>query len=486
VDLDGRGLTVSDLVSAARAPELTVGCDPLAMARVAQAHEAMLDARRRGPVYGQTTGVGANRSVQVAADAAGHSLRLLRSHAVGVGPVEDDETTRATMLVRLNQLLAGGSGVSPDAVAGLALAVGRALPALHRYGSIGTGDLSPLAELALTLAGDRPWRTGGLPPVDLAATDALAFISSNATTTGLAALACADLSGLLAAAHVVAALSFAALRGSPEAYAAAVHRATPYAGQLASASLMRHLIGVRPATPRRLQDPFGLRAVPQVHGAALDAAGALDAVVTVQLNAAAENPLVVAGEVLHHAQFHTAALAGALDAARTALHPALTLSTSRLAALVEPDLTGLPPFLAEGPVGSSGVMILEYVAHDALAEVRQRALPVAIGAAVVSRGLEEHASFSTQSARATKASLGPAEVVLACELVAAVRALRADPDRVGVGLGGAAFELAAAVLDPDPLDRSLGADVGAAVRLLPVLAALVADQAVASGRSSSA
>ena len=483
MELHGHGLTVPALVGFARSGG-PVTCLPAALVEVARAHHVMTDVAERRPVYGMTTGVGANRSVPAAAD--GHSLRLLRSHAAGVGPVEDDATTRAAMLVRLNQLLAGGSGVSPGVVRALAEAVGQALPTVHRYGSIGTGDLAALAEIALTLAGDLPWRAGSVPPVEFARTDALAFISSNALTASVAALACADLRVLLGAAHVVAALTFRALRGSPEAYAEAVHRSA-YAGQLASAALMRTLLaGPQPAVAQRIQDPFGLRALPQVHGSSLEALQCLERVVTDELNGAHENPLVVPaqGLVLHHGQFHTAALAAALDAARGALHPLLSLSTARLAALVEPELTGVAGALTQGPAGSSGVMVLEYVAQDALAEVRQTVLPVGLGTAVLSRGLEEHASFSTQSARATGTALVHARVVLACELVAAVRVLRAGPGRVGGGPAAEAFALAAGRLDPDPLDRVLGADVAAAMALLPELAQL--GQTAASGLSSSA
>ena len=474
--LDGRTLTVAALARFARpAPDdgPGPGCDVGAGQLVGQAHATAVHAAATRPVYGQTTGVGANRAVTVPrADADAHALRLLRSHAGGFGVVEDDDVARAAVLVRLNQLLAGGSGVAPSVVEALAAAVTvRAVPTLHRCGSIGTGDLSALAELALTVAGERPWRTGSVPPVRLGRTDGLALISSNAVTVAVAALAAHDLRVLLDAAHVVAALSFAALRGSAEAYGEAVHRGCGDAGQVASAATMRRLLAHHDTPAARIQDPFALRAVPQVHGSAVDALTGLLAVLTPMLNAAAENPLMVDGSALHHAQFHTAALGRTLDTARAALHPLLALSTARLAALVEPALTGLSPFLAADAPGSSGVMVLEYLAHDALAEVRQTALPAGIGGAVVSRGLEEHASFSTQSARATAGAVAHARAVLACELVAAVRALRAAPDRLGAGLGSA-FATAAARLDPATDDRSLGADVAAAVEVLSDLAAL--------------
>ena len=265
--LDGRTLTVAALVRSARpAPRdgAGPGCDPDALLRVVRAHAIAQDVGASGPVYGQTTGVGANRAVVVPrADVEGHVLRLLRSHAGGFGVVEDDDVARATVLVRLNQLLAGGSGVSPHVVEALAAAVAaRAVPTLHRCGSIGTGDLSALAEVALTLAGERPWRAGSVPAVRLGRTDGLALISSNAVTIAVAALAAEDLRVLLDAAHVVAALSFSALRGSSESYAEVVHASTGDAGQVASASMMRRLLADHDTPAARIQDPFALRAVP--------------------------------------------------------------------------------------------------------------------------------------------------------------------------------------------------------------------------------
>ena len=201
----------------------------------------------------------------------------------------------------------------------------------------------------------------------------------------------------------------------------------------------------------------------------------LDAVLAVELNAAAENPMVdvAAGEVRHNGNFYTAYLGLALDAARAALFQTAGLSAARLGTLVEPAFTGLRPFLADAAPASSGVMLLEYVAHSALADIRRLASPAALGTAVLSRGLEEQANFSTQAARAATETVAAYRVVLACELVAAVRALRM---RGGVawktGPAGEAYELAAAALDPRVEDRPLDGDVEAADRLLAALAAL--------------
>lgn len=477
VPISGHALTCGDIVRIAR-NGVPVHLDATARARAQQAWELAEKIAAARPVYGRTTGVGANRQEEVSGEAAlGHGLRLLRSHVGGVGPALPPEHVRATLVVRLNQLAAGGAGVHPRVLDALeqTIRVG-ALPLVHRLGALGTGDVTALAEIALTLAGERPWAVGEGPPVPLGTGDALSFMSSNAATLSESVLACADLQMLLRASHAVAALSFLALGGSPEAYAAAVHEARPHPGQVHCAAEMRRLLGIDngPAAGRRIQDPFGLRAFPQVQGPALESLSSLERVLEVEVNARAENPLIAAdaGDVFHHAHFHTAYVALALDQARAATHQVAQLSAARLGDLVEPTMTNLPPFLAAGPAGSSGVMILEYVAHDALAQLRSTALPVTLGNAVVSRGLEDHASFSTQAARQTTAAAEAFGYVLATELVAAVRALRMQQVEVGDVPVREVLERAAEHLDPTVEDRSLADDVERAVDLLPELAEL--------------
>jgi histidine ammonia-lyase len=171
--------------------------------------------------------------------------------------------------------------------------------------------------------------------------------------------------------------------------------------------------------------------------------------------------------VLHHGGFVTARLSATLDALRQATYPVIALSAARLSALINPSLTGLPPFLASGPAGSSGVMILEYLAQDALARARIVTSPVSTGHASLSLGLEEHASFSTQAAWACEQMVDLAPVVLGCELIAAVRAIRMDPERLPASGGlREVFERAGAVLSEGRADRPLGDDLAAAVRLV--------------------
>ncbi|WP_431931748.1 aromatic amino acid lyase [Nonomuraea jabiensis] len=455
MELDGAGLTCAQVHDAAYGgARVTIASLDRARAAWATAQELT------GPVYGRSTGVGANRGVIL--DKPG--LDLLRSHVCGAGPLIPPARARAMLVVRLNQLLAGGSGIDPAVLPVLAEAInGGFTPPIQTYGAIGTGDLAALATTALCLLGELPWHheppplspepppppgtplspdttpsepppPSGAPPIDVAAPrfpfapeDALPFISSGAATLADAAIACHRLRLLLEAAIDVAAMSFTAVGASAEPLAAAVQEARPHPGQAAVAARLRGLLTQELAT--RVQDPYGYRAFAQVHGAAVDALDRATAAVEIDLNAAAENPLISGSLAWHNGNFHSAPLALALDALRAALVQTAQLSTARLATLMDPAYTGHHAFLADRP-GSSGALILEYVAQDALAELRLLATPVTTGTAVISLGTEDHAGFATQAARNALRCLEPLEIVLACERTAALRALNTPtPDR---------------------------------------------------------
>ncbi len=477
--LDGTSLTCGHVAAAARGQvRVELAADGRERARAAAEVASRVSARRE--VYGRTTGVGANGRLTVARDdLADHGLRLIRSHAGGGGPLMAPELGLSMLAVRANQIAAGGSGVDPGVLDALVECVNRRIsPPVPVYGAIGTGDLTALAVTALCLRGEREWlQAPARPPrFALESADALAFISSNAATLGEAALACHDLGELLRAAMPAAAFSHLAVDASTEPYAAPVHQARPHPGQQAVAEVMRRLLADYRGPAARIQDPYGYRAFPQVHGPVVDAVGAADQAITIELNAAAENPLIdVTGQtVWHNGNFHTAYVGLALDAVRAAIFQAAALSAARLGTLVEPRFTGLAPFLATGPPPSSGIMILEYVSHAAIADIRRLAAPAALGSAVLSRGVEEHAGFSTQSARASTDVAAAYRIVLACELVAALRALRLRGIRPSSASLAEAFDLAADVLPTDTADRPLDGDLAGADRLLPALAALAA------------
>ncbi|MCH5673831.1 aromatic amino acid ammonia-lyase [Streptomyces gilvus] len=481
VVLDGIGLGVADVVRLADGTARPVpGTD--AMKRVTESWDAARQIAATGRVYGRSTGVGANRNESVPTEAAAeHGLRLLRSHAGAIGDELPSRQVRAMLAVRANQLLAGGAGLRPTVVTALCEALENGVhPIVNEFGSVGTGDIAALAQVGLALAGEHPWRalgvsgsTGGAPEAQpLDNNDALAFISSNALTLGQSALALHELRGLVEATQVVAALSLLAVDGSHEAYAAPVHAARPHRGSARVAARMRELIGAadRPTPPLgRIQDPYGFRCLPQIHGPAHDAADALEEVLVMEINAAAENPLISPEDMAayHHGGFYQAQLALALDHFRLSLTQVARLSTSRLSTLNEPAYTRLRPFLADHEPASSGVMILEYAAGAALGDLRAFSAPASLGHAVLSRGVEEQASFASLAARQTGRACRAYRLVVGCELVAAVRALRQRDLRPEPDLPvGRAFRLAESVLREDQADRPLTDDVTAAAALL--------------------
>jgi histidine ammonia-lyase len=475
IELDGRSLTTVDIVAAAhRRDDVSLGA--AGRDRIVLAFERAQRLTAQQPVYGRSTGVGANRGVSVD-DVEDHSRSLLRSHATSAGPLRAPERVRAMLVVRLNQLAAGGSGASPElADSLLAMMQADALPPVHEHGGVGTGDLAGLATTALALTGEVPTR----PPLAFRTTlgvhDALPLLSSNAAAIGDAALACTDLAVLARAYVVVAALTFTAISGNAEAFAETIGSATPFPGADRTAAWMRSLVDST-AAPARIQDPVSLRAVPQGHGHFVDSVDRLDDVVRRYANAASENPLIVGGTgaqeaVVHHGGFHAVYLAAALgDVAGAAVRTA-KLALSRIGLLNEPRFTGLPPFLADSAPGASGVMMLQYVAASALGDLLLAATPAGLHVSFLSRGVEDDASFASLAARQAQQAADNLQIVLACEALAAVRALQAGGRTAPTGRLRRAVDLLSG--GPAGLgDRDLTADVAACRDRLSALADLL-------------
>jgi histidine ammonia-lyase len=489
VILDGRSLTPAAVGAVARGGA-TVALDDAARARNAAAANAVTDLLRRGEqIYGVTTGVGGFRSRPVPPDEQpGQQLRLVRSHACGGGRLLSPERVRAAMVVRANQLGAGGAGVSDELLGALVDALNAGfVPVARELGSLGTGDLTVLAEIALALLGEgRAWRAG--TPVDAATAladarlaapalgprDGLAFMSSSAATIGHAALLAERARGVLEGSLAVAALSFTAAVADPVVLDARVQAARAHPGQVAVAARVQELLGVERASAtgrgaeRPVHDPYPFRALPQVDGALLDALSALDALLAVDLNAAAENALIdpEATAALPTANFHVVALALALDHLRAALAQSSSLVAARVTAMLDPGLMGLPAALSLKPGPSSGALMLEYTAQAAAGHVRVLATPVATQTTTVGGGVESHASFAPLAARLLEEALDSAAVAVATELVVAVRALRMREQEPSGAPAAALFARAAARLDADLGDRALNEDIEEARRLL--------------------
>ena len=474
--LDGATLTPEGVVAVARRGE-RVELAPAARARNEDAHRAIAALLERGgSLYGATTGVGALRDRVIGdADRERFQWNLLRSHAVSAGRPLPEELVRAGMVVRANQLGAGGAGVVPALLDALIAALNaHVTPLTREFGSLGTGDLPGLCEIALALLGDgRVWEDGELvaapapaEPITLGQRDAIGFISSNAMTGGRAALLAVDARALLGQWLEVAALSFEALDADPRVLDARVQAARGARGQAAVAERMRELLAGAPFDPhapdRLVQDPYPFRVLPQVDGVASDALGTLEEVVSRELNARPENALIDDGQALPTGNFHAAELGAALDALRAAFAHSASLIAGRVSAMLDPRMSGLEPFLAAEPGPDSGVMMLEYTAHAAAAEVRSVAAPMAVQSVWASLGVESHASLAATSAARTAEMLHAMSVLVATELVVAVRALRAG-GRAPAGAGvRALFDAAAEVLPAGAEDRAFGQDVEAA------------------------
>jgi histidine ammonia-lyase len=484
VVLDGATLTARDVTLIAR-DGARVSLAPEARARNDDARRAIATLLARGDhLYGVTTGVGALRTFVVPEDEQhDYSINLLRSHACGAGRPLEGELVRAAMATRANQIGAGGAGVAAELLDALVAALNAGLtPFTRELGSLGTGDLTSLADIALALLGEgQVWRDGslvdasdaltaaGVPRARLGPRDGLAFMSSNAVSIAHAALLVVDSHRLLDAWLTVAALSFEAAAADPVALDSRIHSAIHRPGQAAVAARMRGLLdGVegraRDPGPPRIQDPYPFRALPQVDGAVQDALAALEETVSHELNFAGENALIVPGEdvALPNGNPHAAPLANAIDALRTAIAQSVALIAARVSTLLDTSLTGLPPFLARRPGPESGALVLEYTAHAAAAEVRSLVTPVAAQTVSVSRGVESHSSLAPIAARRAHETLAALRVAVATELVVAVRALRlAGHTPAGAGTRPL-FERAAARLNPDLSDRPLHPDVEAA------------------------
>ena len=486
--LDGETLTPDAVALIARHGARARLADA-ARTRNDEAREAIAALIERGDeLYGVTTGVGALRSYRVSAEErGGYAIRLLRSHACAAGPVVPAELVRAAMVARANQIGAGGAGVAAELLDALVASLNAGLsPFTRELGSLGTGDLTSLADIALALLGEgQVWRGDELvdasdalaraqiAPGRLGPRDGLAFMSSNAVTIGRAALLVVDVRQLLDAWLSVAALSFEAAAADPVVLDERIHSALHRPGQSAVAARMRALLAglqarTRDPGPFGVQDPYPFRALPQVDGAVHDALLALEETVGHELNFAGENALIVAAEqvALPNGNPHAAPLANRIDGVRTALAQSAALIAARVSTLLDTSLTGLPPFLARTPGVESGALVLEYTAHSAAAEVRSLVTPVAAQTVSVSRGVESHSSLAPTAARRADEALEALRVLVATELVVAVRALRlAGHKPIGAGTG-ALYAAAAARLDADLSDRPLHPDVEAARGLI--------------------
>lgn len=452
--------------------------------------------------YGVNTGFGRFVSESIPDDQVEElQLRLLRSHACGVGDPYPDEVVRAAMLLRANALAKGFSGARIRTVELLIECLNRGvLPRVPARGSVGaSGDLAPLAHLALPLVGEgSAWFEGtlhaggdalaaaGLEPVTLAAKEGLSLINGTQFMAAMAALGLVRARRLACTADLACALSLEALQGSRTSFHPAIHQSRPLRGQLDSAANIHRLLeGSAIIESHRwcdkVQDAYSLRCAPQVHGASRDLLDYVQRTVEIEVNAATDNPLVLVeeGMVVSNGNFHGQPLAFGLDTLAMAVAELANISERRLERLVNPSLSeGLPPFLTlEGGL-NSGFMIPQYVAASLVSENKSLCHPASVDSIPTSAGQEDHVSMGNASGLKALQVLENAEHALAIELLAGAQAIEfLAPLEPGPGVRAthhAVRELSERLRD----DRSLAEDierVAAAVRDGSILAAAEAE-----------
>jgi histidine ammonia-lyase len=397
-------------------------------------------------IYGVNTGFGHLARVRIDDDKLEElQLNLIRSHCAGVGDPLPERVVRAILALRANCLVRGHSGLRLATVERLCAMLRRRIhPVIPSQGSVGaSGDLAPLAHLALTLIGEgevfldgrrmaaaAALRKTGLAPLRLQAKEGLALINGTQVMSAIGLLALLSAERLCVAADLIGAMSVEALLGSHRAFDREIHDARPQPGQRRSAANLRKLlrggqIEKSHADCGRVQDCYSLRCIPQVHGAVRDALGYVRGVLECEVNASTDNPMVFAGSgrLLSGGNFHGQPVSLALDHLGTAVCSLGTISERRIERLVNPDLSGLPAFLAHDPGLHSGFMIAQVTAAALVSENKVLAHPASVDTIPTSAAKEDHVSMGAHAARKARSIVDHVRTVLAIELLCAGQAL---------------------------------------------------------------
>lgn len=473
---------IGDVVAVARDGS-PVTIEPPVLERLARAR-AVVERAAAGdaPIYGVTSALGANTGATLAADErASYQLHAVRARAVGVGPPLPLDRVRAAMFARVAGMAQGGSGVSIPVFEALVCALNRGIvPRVPGWGSIGVADLPPLSHIALVLIGEgealvdgkrvpgaSALAAAGLSPIELGAKDGLALISANAATVGIASLVLSDLARLLAAHDDVVALSFEGFRANLAPLDPRAQAARPAPGQAeATRRLRRALDGSglwQPGAARRLQDPLSFRCVAPVLGAVHDAFARANEHVEIELNSAADSPLVDVedGRLLSTGNFHIPGLAIAHETLGLAVAQAAALTVERCIKLLSPATSGLPLQLTRHGPQQSGFATVQKTLTALNNEIRHLANPACLDFLPVSERIEDHAPMAPYCVAKLDEMRRRLAWLVAIEAVIAAQAVDLRPDEVHATLGTGARRIydgvraRVAVVDDD---RPLGAD----------------------------
>ncbi len=484
MELKGEQISLVQLAAVAVGGE-AVHISPLARSRILASRKLIEQiVARDGVVYGVTTGFGKLSDIRIPqSELRQLQLNLVRSHSCGIGNPLSEAEVRAMTVLRANVLSLGFSGIRCEVIELLCEMLNRRVyPVVPEKGSVGaSGDLAPLAHLALGLIGEgeaffevermtsaEALRRAHLKPLQLEAKEGLALLNGTQAMHAVGGLALLRAKLLARVADVAGAMSLEALKGTPAAFDLRLQDARPHPGQKAVAE---HLLSLMEGSEirqshiegdPRVQDAYSLRCMPQVHGAVRGALTHCEDVLLIESASATDNPLVFAesGEVISGGNFHGAPLALGLDYAAIAIADLMSMSERRSDRLVNPDKNeGLPAFLARHPGLESGFMTAHVAAASLVNEARVLAHPASVDNITTSGGKEDHVSMGMTSALKLRAIVDLAENLLAIELLAAAEGLEhRHPLKAGVGVERA-FAAVRKIAPPLVQDRSLSADI---------------------------
>ncbi|MBM7551982.1 histidine ammonia-lyase [Thalassobacillus pellis] len=445
VELDGKSLSLNEIkrvchdgekVSLSEASLNAVRASRKAVEKIVAEHKT---------VYGITTGFGKFSDVTIdEQDVHDLQLHLIRSHACGIGNPFPEQVSRAMVLLRLNALLKGFSGVREVVVRRLCQMINMEIhPVIPSQGSLGaSGDLAPLSHLALVLIGEgkvhyqgkvmpskKALEIAGFEPIQLKAKEGLALINGTQAMTAMGAVNILEAEQLAIQSEWIAAMTMEGLRGIIDAFHPAIHEARGYQEQITVAERIRTLLAgsnlVTKQGEERVQDAYSLRCIPQVHGASWQSLNYVHDKVNIEANAATDNPLIFEnGEmVVSGGNFHGQPIALAMDFMKIAVAELANISERRIERLVNPQLSDLPPFLSPSPGLQSGAMIMQYAAASLVSENKTLAHPASVDSIPSSGNQEDHVSMGTIAARHAYQIISNLRRVLAVELICAMQAV---------------------------------------------------------------
>ena len=484
MELNGQTLTLTEIATVAFG-EAPVKVSSSARPRVSASRRVVEGIVARDDiVYGVSTGFGKLSDVRIPHDALAElQLNLVRSHACGIGNPLSEPEVRAMMLLRANVLALGFSGIRLEIIDTLCELLNRRVsPVIPEKGSVGaSGDLAPLAHLALSLIGEgeaffksermesrEALRRAGLKPVELQAKEGLALLNGTQAMHAVGGLALLRAKRLIRVVDVAGATSLEALKGTPAAFDPRLQDARPHPGQR---KVAKHLMSILEGSDirrshlkddPRIQDAYSLRCMPQVHGAIRDALSHCENVLLIESGSATDNPLVFSesGDVISGGNFHGAPLGLTFDYAAIALTDLMSISERRIERLINPDMNeGLPAFLARRPGMESGFMIAHVAAAALLNEAKVLAHPSSVDSVPTSGGKEDHVAMGMTGALKLRTIVDLAENLAAIELLAGAEALEhRRPLKAGVGVERA-FTTLRKTAPPLTQDRSLSGDI---------------------------